>query len=256
MKQLLVNAEVDVDGTVKLSGKDYHYLATVLRKRIGDIVILDLPSCGTVAAEIIDIRAQKKELDLQIKTGLEGLTQPPPFEIVLLQWLIRGQKMDSVIRQATELGVSRIIPIAGEFSLIKEENEKQTERRRRIIKEARQQSGSVIQTEISSVQTLDCALKNLNTAYQKSSIVKLLFTEKKSADSMLHTCLSSRPKTVIIAIGAEGGMSVQEVTGLKNAGFIPVHLHTNILRAETAAITACAAVHTILSEGETWQLPE
>ncbi|TYT78838.1 RsmE family RNA methyltransferase [Treponema phagedenis] len=179
MKQLLVNAEVDVDGTVKLSGKDYHYLATVLRKRIGDIVILDLPSCGTVAAEIIDIRAQKKELDLQIKTGLEGLTQPPPFEIVLLQWLIRGQKMDSVIRQATELGVSRIIPIAGEFSLIKEENEKQTERRRRIIKEARQQSGSVIQTEISSVQTLDCALKNLNTAYQKSSIVKLLFTEKK-----------------------------------------------------------------------------
>lgn len=81
-----------------------------------------------------------------------------------------------------------------------------------------------------------------------------MLTEKDEAADGLFYCLAERPDAVVLAVGAEGGISVAERELLKKYGFCPVHLHTNILRAETAAVYSIAAVQTLLMEGEKWRL--
>ncbi|MFO7849920.1 MAG: RsmE family RNA methyltransferase [Spirochaetia bacterium] len=182
--------------------------------------------------------------------GSVNFSHPLP-EIHLFQCLLKGKKMDCVIRKAVEAGVRRLIPVKSDYTIPVYDDDKENKKRRRweaIVREAVQQSGSAVVTELSE----PTELAQISNFFGKNDLA-LFFHHEPLDQSSLHRYLSHYPKRVAIAIGPEGGFSSRETEILRRAGFYPVHLHTNVLRAETAAVYALGAVQTILTERAFWK---
>ena len=258
MKQFIVFGRPDSKGIIRLKNGDYNYLAAVRRMREGQTIDVSIEGKTPARAEVLKINTEKRYIELKISAEYEKSAPLSAMSgapcIILMQWLIKGPRMDTAVRQAAEAGVRSIFPVLGEFSVIKTENKNQTERRRRIIREARQQSGSPTATEIFAAQAPEDALKSVSAYTEGKKTVFLMLTEKNEASNGLFYYLADRPEAVVLAVGAEGGISTAESGLLKQYGFCPVHLKTNVWRAETAAVYSIAAVQTLLTEGETWRL--
>lgn len=181
---------------------------------------------------------------------------PPSAHIILLQWVLKGAKTDTVVRQAAEAGVRAIVPVIGDFSVAKKQNPAQLERYRRIIREARQQSGSSVDTVILEPVPLADALNALPQFVPAHGAVFGMCSEVRGASVSVHTLLAAKPSAIVLAVGAEGGISDAEKALLEAAGFQTIHFNTNVLRAETAAVYAIAAAQTIINEADQWQLHE
>lgn len=166
--------------------------------------------------------------------------------------------MDLIVRQATECGVCGIIPVEGEFcqkgsiESARKKSESGDERWQRIVIEARQQSGSPVETKIFSSVSVEAACafwsnlkaehKEAVVLYERSDGTKSIYNALKNAD-----VIKKENAKIAVAVGAEGGISVQEISIMKASGFIPVHFDTNILRCETASLYGIAALQTVLS---------
>jgi 16S rRNA (uracil1498-N3)-methyltransferase len=253
MKQFLLTV-APKRGIVVLTGDDYHYLVRVRRYKEGVVFKAILPD-----GKEIRLLVQKMDGFQLVCQRLEQEISPPLAlpPITLFQALPKGVKTDIIIRQATEAGVSKIIPFVSEYCAFKQSSTQDSkngrlERWRRIVREARQQSGSNVETEICNVCTMDemtaqwSALKN---AYRKPS--GLLLHQVPLAESSFHQALEDCD-AVAALVGPEGGFSKREAELFMNLGFIPLVLGQNIMRVETASIYAIGAVKTILLEVEKW----
>jgi 16S rRNA (uracil1498-N3)-methyltransferase len=165
--------------------------------------------------------------------------------------------MDLIVRQAAEAGVSLILPFIGEHSVSRPEAGRDSENRRerwdRIVREARQQSGSETSTEIREPLALPGALAAWREfASTRGDSVGVFLHQDPLAQGSLHGYLSHGPRAVAVAVGPEGGFSPAEAAAMTAARFKPALLGENVLRAETAAIFALAAVQVILLETESW----
>ena len=265
MKQFIIEQEPDGNGMLTLSGKAFIYLIKVRRMREGDVLHAQLPQSGAADMVIDSINTVKKTLRLKRRTtplsvcgtAAAGATNEaaPAADLILLQWVLKGSKTDTIIRQATEAGVRAILPVIGEFSVAKKQNPAQLERFRRIIKEARQQSGSPIDTIVMEPAPLAEALNTLKTLVPAATTVFAQCSEAAGASVGFHQLLAEKPSHIVLAIGAEGGISPAEAAVLRNAEFQTIHFKTNVLRAETAALYAIAAAQIIINEADQWQLP-
>ncbi len=268
MRQFLLSA-IPESGSVLVRGRDYRYLVQVLRLAQGARFDGRLPDGRLCSLEIREIRKKEKEVLLAVagadqeSAAAWGENMPPPDlpenfpRILLFQWLLKGQKMDMVIRQATETGVAVIIPVAGERSLsITAADSRKEDRWNRIVREARQQSGSPVSTEVHSVVNA----RDVPSVYEALSggapRCSFICTEAPLALKSLHEYLVSGAAVVALANGPEGGLSAGETESLIQSGFVPVHFKTNILRAETCALYSVAAVQNALTELETWRLKD
>jgi 16S rRNA (uracil1498-N3)-methyltransferase len=189
-------------------------------------------------------------------------TSLPP--IILFQALPKGAKLDLIVRQAAEGGIAEIRPFVSDYSIPKGSATAaagRVERWRRIIKEARQQSGSSVATDISAPCTVEALLDYWETVKGRSSRpLGIIFHQAPAgpecplAKSGFHDYLNSNPDLVGLAIGPEGGFSPEEVSRFLAAGFKPLIMGNTILRTETAALYAAAAVRIILLENTAWTL--
>ncbi len=195
--------------------------------------------------------------------------------ITLIQSTAKGPAMDLVIRQAAEAGVSRIIPYLADRSVARpplemggsgvpagggaadrgtvprgEAQNAGAVRRERIVREALQQSGSPIATRIEPVCDFDGLSRLLGPGHEGS--IRLLLHESPLAEISLHEYLCVTPEEIAVCIGPEGGFSDAEVSAFERIGFLPLHLPGAILRTETAALFAVAAVETVLLEHSSW----
>ncbi|MBQ5473028.1 MAG: RNA methyltransferase, partial [Treponema sp.] len=162
-----------------------------------------------------------------------------------------------IIRQAVECGVKYIVPIAGEFSQkqnIDAMEVSKKERFERIIREARQQSGSPVATEILPVVTTDRACDLWKKQQDARGIV--LYERNKDTQSLHSVFADSSIKKAAVVVGSEGGISPSEIELLSAGNFVPVHFDVNILRCETASLYGMAAVQSALLENTIWQLKE
>ena len=255
MKQFIIEQEPDGNGMLTLSGKAFVYLIKVRRMREGDILPVLLPQSGAADMVIDSINTVKKTLRVKRQTAHAMLAPLPTAELILLQWVLKGSKTDTIIRQATEAGVRAVLPVIGEFSVAKKQTPAQLERFRRIIKEARQQSGSPVNTVVMEPAPLSEALNTLKTLVPAATTVFAQCSEAAGASVGFHRLLAEKPSHIVLAIGAEGGISPTETTILREAAFQTVHFKTNVLRAETAALYAIAAAQTTINEADQWQLP-
>lgn len=257
MRQLIIEKLPDKNGIIKIEAKDYKYLKQVLRVKIGDMVVLRLPDGSLQNSTVVVINEKIKQIALQIcSENAKSITRGVQaeqiqnlqngIEYTLFQFIPKPAKFELIVRQATECGVKNIIPVIGEYSEKASVNAicgNKKERLERIIKEARQQSGSPIDTTVCAPVTLQEAIKSWK---ENENSIGFVLWEQDSVDDKIRTRLQSGEfKKVAIVVGSEGGISKEEIELLtKENLFYPIHFSVNILRCETAALYGIAAIQT------------
>jgi 16S rRNA (uracil1498-N3)-methyltransferase len=267
LKQFILDSDKKTGGFFKIEGKDYHYLVNVRRLQAGDE--LNALVCG--AREKLVVHAIEREarfcLLKPVQTQAESaegvfFTERALPPIILFQALPnKGAKMDLIVRQAAECELARIVPFVSERAV---RRNCPPERGERIIREARQQSGSAVSTILHPVLGMSEALalwEDVQSAHQAP--LGLLFqapTELGSDEGLehcplpLHSCLTGKVDVIALAVGPEGGFSGQEARGFIARGFKTVSLGRTVLRVETAALAAIAAIRIMLLEKDSWIL--
>jgi 16S rRNA (uracil1498-N3)-methyltransferase len=156
-----------------------------------------------------------------------------PLRLVLGLGLAKGEALDGVMRQATEMGVQRIIPFLSERSerLTPERARRRLSRWQRLSRETLKSCQRARLPEIEAVQEFEAVVSGPEE-------VKLLFWEEERGGG-LQACLGRpRPAAARILIGPEGGFSAGEVERAGAAGFVAVSLGPRRLKVETAALAA------------------
>ena len=259
MKHFILNSGPDRNGSIRLEGDDYHYLVRVRRLAPGEYFPALLPSGEETLVQVRSVEngvllgqvsAEAPPVAAPVKNGLPAL--------LLLQALPRAEKMDLIVRQAAEGALGEIVPFTSEFSVPKLTEgaaAKKRARWERIIKEARQQSGSAVATIVRPPVSIDGLFAFWETVKkERPRALGILFHHEPLAQASLHRYLDSGPETVAIAIGPEGGFSAAEAARFLEAGFKPLTIGDTVLRAETAALYAAAAIRTILLEKDSWEM--
>jgi 16S rRNA (uracil1498-N3)-methyltransferase len=262
VKQFVLPSPPNADGIVHLYEKDYHYLVRVRRLREGSFFRAVLPA-GADAGD--GGAAAETEVEVlstvdNILVGRCGGVLPAPVSsqlppIYLFQGLPRGNKMDLIVRQAAEGGITEVMPFLTEYSSVKAAAgfSEKLKRWERIIREARQQSGSPVATVVRSPATVDGLLARwaaLKAAGPGG--VGLFLHQDPLAQGTFHDYLYGKPDFVVLAVGPEGGFSPDEARRFTQAGFAPLVMGATILRTETAALYGAAAVRIILLENASW----
>ena len=276
MRQFIVEKNQIKNGLIQLEGKDYRYFRQVLRVRAGDMVSVRLPDGSLSNATVAKIDETSRCLTLQLcadtgKTITRGVQAEEltggavsangalMVEYWLFQFLPRPQKFEQIVRQATECGVSVIVPVTGEYT---EKSSAEAllgskkERLERIIKEARQQSGSPVDTKVLEPVSLDKAIEMWKDGSDSAESVAFVLSERDDCSGNLRAGVQKaggleKIKRAAIAVGSEGGISPEEVKLLEEKGlFLPVHFAVNILRCETAALYGIAAVQSEINQSK------
>jgi 16S rRNA (uracil1498-N3)-methyltransferase len=173
----------------------------------------------------------------------------PSPEITLLQCLPKGPKMDSIVRQATEAGVVRIIPLLSEHTVPQGgDSGHKLARWQRIAREALQQSGNPRMPVLEEPREL----REVRAGPEWGTAI--VFHETPVDGSSLHALLAESGGRASVLIGPEGGLSSAEVAYLRGEGFSPAWLGSAVLRVDTAAVAAIALVKQILWEKNEWKL--
>ena len=261
MRQYISQKNLDSKGLLTIIGKDFRYLRNVLRLASGDMIYVRLPSGELQPMTVCQIDDKDKKILMQVCDILEGAVlenQPEETdsiekcEFTLFMALPKSSKFDLILRQATECGVAKIVPVQTEFSQTGAEKMNfRGDRFERIIKEARQQSGSPVNTKIENCVSLPEACQFWKVQVQnlapEESLAIVLYERSESTVTILEACEKKGSlKKAALFCGSEGGLSPEEVKSLCEAGFAAVHLKTNILRCETAALYGIAALQSLL----------
>ena len=251
MRLFLIPESYNGGSLLELKENYYHYLIRVLRYKIGDKFPGRDKRGNIFDLKVKDVFDDKCILEVT-KSEMEYTELP---EIILYQCVCKGRKMDQIIRQATEAGVVRIIPVVSDFSVSGMDTKKtgKMDRWYKIIREAIQQSGSRVNTQIEASVTID-ELVGIDESACINGGIGLFFHQEALDHSTLHGYLDSNPESISLVIGPEGGLSDREVEVLYSKNYKSVYLKTNVLRAETAALYAVSVVQTILMESGNWTL--
>lgn len=213
-----------------------HYIGRVLRLKAGDALTLFDGRGGEFAATVSEVSRKGVVVTTGEKSSRE---RESPLSIHLVQAISRGERMDFVVQKATELGVVRVTPVMSEFSVVKLDGSKRAKRARhwrRIAESACEQSGRNRVPEIGAPCTFDEWLQSLT-----ADEARLRLVLQPSASAALAG-IEATPAAIDLLIGPEGGLSEQEVERALAAGFMAVGFGPRILRTETAAVAAVAAL--------------
>lgn len=216
-----------------LTGSAANHIARVLRLREGDAVTLFDGRGGEYAGQLSGFRKDAVQVDVH---GHRDIERESSLDLTLAQGVSRGERMDWVVQKATELGVRRILPVLTERSVVRldeKQREKKLQHWRAIAVSACEQCGRNRVPEIAAPMDLFEALR----PHEPGTLRLLLSPQGKQRARDLPA--SSR---IMLLIGPEGGLADREQDVALSAGFAPVQLGPRILRTETAAIAALAAL--------------
>ena len=258
MRQLIIEKNQDKNGLVIIDGKDFHYLRQVLRVKAGDMVKLRLSDRELYNSTVAKIDDSAKKITLQIcaetqSPVIENVTsQSTAPEYTLFQFIPKPQKLELIVRQATECGVKNIVPVISEYAekgSIAALAGGKNERLERIVREARQQSGSPVDTTIFDPVTVEQAIEIWNKIKEQADGDAAGYVlSERTVEEPFGRFKDKPPAAVCIVCGNEGGISPDELELLtKKALLYPVHFSVNILRCETAALYGIAAVQTAIT---------
>lgn len=211
---------------ILLAKEQQHYLHRVLRLREGDRFIAMDGTGNSWIAVLVRNSAQILE-SIVVESELK-------VAVHLILALPKGNGFDEVVRCCTELGVSCIVPVLSDRTLVQPSPQK-LERWRRIAKEAAEQSErSFIPTVLEPVP--------LHQALAAATSKQLYFCVARRNCPHLKTVLPPTATEITIAVGPEGGWTTQEIAAACEAGFQLVSLGHRVLRAVTAPIVAMSLV--------------
>lgn len=234
--RLFEENETKVGEKFPLTPLNARIVRNILRLSKGDRVYLLNGRGGVTTAELLEIGKTRAAVAI-----LERKEVSPPWPgITLLQGLPKGEKSSWIVQKGVELGVHQIVFFESARTIGKK-SPGQPGRWRRVAIEALRQSGNVHLPDIVGPLPLSEAL-------QKFSAQRSIFLDESERNQRFRDLFGSEiPPTVCLAVGPEGGWSDEDREQLRNQGFQPVRLGPFILRTETAAVAALAAVRAWLS---------
>ncbi len=221
-----------------LEESDIRHIKKVMRMNINDKIEVvynnKLHICEITSLEPFNIKVIE-ELDEDKKTKIE---------LTVAVALVKEQKMDLILQKLTELGVSRIIPVSMERSIVKLDKERFNKKKVRwesICKEASEQSK---RTNIPIIEDI----KSIKDLTKEDADLKLVASTKEK-EKLLNYYLQSIEDCakIIMVIGSEGGISDKEEDILVSNGYNRVSFGNLIFRVETATIYVASIINYISS---------
>jgi 16S rRNA (uracil1498-N3)-methyltransferase len=228
-------AALRAGGVAELPEDAAHHAVHVLRMRTGEALTLFNGRGGEYDGRVAAIERLRVTVDVLAHRPLE---RESPLAVTLVQAVSSAEKMDFTVQKAVELGVAALHPVLSEKSVVRLDGERGAKKLahwRRIAIAACEQCGRNRIPEIRDAIALD--------RYQPPAGTKILLSPSGSARL---ADLAKGP--VILAVGPEAGFGADEEQVLLRAGFAPVRLGPRILRTETAALAALAALNALAGD--------
>lgn len=221
---------------IRITGTDVNHIRNVLRMRGGERVRISAPSGASYFCHLDEITEDyvTAVIDEADETGTELSNQ-----ISLFQGLPKSDKMELIIQKATELGVAEVIPVAMKNCVVRLDEKKAENKRKRwqtIAESAAKQSKRTIIPEI----TLPCSWKEALKKAGELDIVLVPYENERGMAATREVIRSIKPgQSIGIFIGPEGGFAEDEIMGLPDE-MHKISLGRRILRTETAGLAALA----------------
>lgn len=236
--RLYCDHPLTVGGTLALTDACAHHARDVLRLVADDKVMLLNGRGGEYTARLTLVSRKVVEAEVLSYSARDAES---PFTLHVAQSLATGDKMDWIVEKAVELGAAHVTPVATERSVLRLSPERAVRRVahwQAIARAACEQCGRNRLAQIAPVATLDAYLSEV----KKAVGLKLMLSPV--ADIEFRNIPAPAHGTAIhLLIGPEAGLSDAEEVRARAAGFEGVILGPRVMRTETAALAALAAVH-------------
>jgi 16S rRNA (uracil1498-N3)-methyltransferase len=212
--------------TLLIQGEELHHLSKVLRKKVGETIIvvdgeehaykaiLESISGSSAECKILETFHQLNEPDVEVKLAFALLKNP--------------SRMDFLVEKCTELGIREFVPVSTERTIVSKAH---PERLQKIALSAMKQCGRSYLPRIHALMSFLDAL-----TYLKNCEGRLIMHEMTSERVAAQRKTSVRWRSVGVLVGPEGGFTEDEIQAAMESGFKPVSLGPRRLRSETAAI--------------------
>ena len=224
---------------ITITGGDAHHLAHVMRAQIGDEITVAGAGGRVARMTVSAVVPDAVQLSLE-----EYLVQEEEnsHEVILVQALLKGEKMDFVVQKAVELGATAFHPVMTERVVVRYDAKKAAARAARwqkIADEAAKQCGRRALMPVAEITELSSLLQNAEFFHTSDTAV--IFCYEGEAERSMRTALRAlTARRIVLIVGAEGGFSPAEAEAIRASGATSVSLGRLILRAETAALAALA----------------
>jgi 16S rRNA (uracil1498-N3)-methyltransferase len=242
MRYFFVDTLEPKNSIIIITGQDARHIRTVLRLKPGDKIGLFDGKGLEYEAEIVNLSPGKVNASL-IRSF--SSTAESPIRITVAQGFLKERKMDGLVRQLSELGITKWMPFIAERSVpmpAKKQLLTRTKRWEKIAKEAVKQCR---RGRIMKIGDTASFLEVLNLA--QVCDLKIAFWEEEfrpveaiNPEDPFHT--------IFALIGPEGGFTQKEIEKARDHGFVTAGLGPRILRAETAAVAACVLLQYLFGD--------
>ena len=228
---------------VTLVGDEARHLRDVLRLKVGDEAYIFNGEGQEFRCTVSQL---KRDLAiLEVCEEVDPSKPESPLNLTLAVALLKGEKFDLVVQKATELGITKIVPVKTRYADIRLrdalDTQKRMDRWQRIAMEAAKQCGRAKVPSISIPATFDSLVA------EDSEAEKLMFSER-DGHSLQEALATETTEAIVILVGSEGGWSDEEIKTAKDCGWKIVTLGGRVMRAETGAITATVLVQHLLGD--------
>lgn len=239
MSRFFVTPDAVGDAAIRITDReDLHHMTKVLRLKPGDEIEVSDGTAWEYRGVLRLVTTEESVADIVDK---QAFAREPGIQITLFQGMPKQGKMELIIQKAVELGVSRVVPVFTDRSVVTDNGkmDKKIQRWQKIADEA------VKQCRRGKIPEIGEDLNFSQMAEQLKDYDCVLFPYENEEDRSLKAGLRSlteKPKNLAIIIGPEGGFSDREAALLKEKGALCVTLGKTILRTETAGLAAIAMV--------------
>ena len=233
------------NGVITITGSDVNHIINVLRLKKGERIVVADGQDRDSLCEIAEMGPGFVRCQVLPETLAETEC---PVRLHLFQGLPKGDKMETIIQKAVELGAASVIPVEMKRCVMKLDEKKKTsrtERWQRIAESAAKQSGRRIIPAVELPLTFKAAV-------EKAAVMGTILVPYENAENIAETrkLLASVPKgsDCAIFIGPEGGFDPAEIEALAAAGAHVITLGPRILRTETAGMAVLAMCTLMMEE--------
>ncbi len=220
--------------TVDLPSQAAHHAAHALRLRVGEAITVFNGIGGEYSAVVSGMSRNHVTVEVGRFSEIE---RESPLDLVLVQAVSSGDRMDLTIRKAVELGIARIVPVITARSVVQLSGDRAEKRVRHwedVVVAACEQCGRNRLPPVEAVMPLATWMRDASRAVTRWMLSPRATVSVRS--------LVRPDRAVQLLVGPEGGLTEEEERAAADAGFSGVRLGPRVLRTETAAPAALAAM--------------
>ncbi len=224
-----------------IKGSDVHHITHVMRQTVGDFIVVLNNQGQAHKAKIIEM---SKDM-IKVLFVCEWPIHHPKANITVAQTLIKKDHFEEACIKMTECGVTSLIPILTERSVIKWEEKdipKKLERLQILLKEASEQSERLLIPKLYPLLSLS------NLPFHLFDLVFVAHARETTNHYAKVLSTLNLNQSILLLVGPEGGFSDKEIDYLTSKGAISLSFGHTILRSETAALAFLSVVRYLLEE--------